>query len=181
MVEEIQKKQTFLQRTGAAIGGAAARTGGALERTWVALQSTGGALERTGGAMERTGVALQRTGGAIERSRHVLTLEPAAAHTAGPLITRPRLSKQPQLSNCSKGALTPNWDDVRTYVRACVRASHSKILFNPYLVVELSPSAEFWCVYVTSTNDGTQILTFLGIDNNRDFQNSRFFCGDLFF
>ena len=68
---------------------------------------------------------------------------------------------------------------VPTYVRACVRTSRWKILFTPYLVVELSPSAEIWCVYVTSINDGTQILTFLGIDNNRDFQNSRFFCGEF--
>ena len=45
------------------------RTGGALDRTWVALMRTGGALDRAGGA--------------IERSRHVLPLEPAAAHTAG--------------------------------------------------------------------------------------------------
>ena len=61
MVEKIQK-QTLLQRTGAA-------------------------LQRTGGAVNKTGVALPRTGGAIERSIHVLTLEPAAAHTAGPLIS----------------------------------------------------------------------------------------------
>ena len=46
-------------------------------------------------------------------------------------------------------------------------------------MIELSPSAEIWCVYVTSINDGTQILTFLGIHNNRDFQNSRVFCGKL--
>ena len=67
---------------------------------------------------------------------------------------------------------------VRGYVRACVHTSRWKILFTPYLVIELSPSAEIWCAYVTSTNDGTQILTFLGIHNNRDFQNSRFFGGD---
>ena len=73
----------------------------------------------------------------------------------------------------------PDWDDVRTYVRACVRTSRWKILFAPYLVVELSPSAEVWCVYVTSINDGTQILTFHGIHNYRDFQNSLFFCGSL--
>ena len=66
-----------------------------------------------------------------------------------------------------------------SYVRACVRASRWKKMFTPYLVVELSPSAEIWCVYVTSINDGTQILTFLGIHNIRDFQNSRFFRGDL--
>ena len=54
-----------------------------------------------------------------------------------------------------------------------------KILITPYLVVELSPSAEIWCVYVTSINGGTQILTFLRIDKNRDFQNSRFLYGDL--
>ena len=77
--------------------------------------------------------------------------------------------------SCSEGALTPNWDDVRTYVRT----SRWKILFTPYLVVELSPSAEIWYVYVTSINDGTEILTFLGIHNNRDFQNSRFLSGSL--
>ena len=54
-----------------------------------------------------------------------------------------------------------------------------KIQITPYLVVELLPSAEIWCVYVTSINDGTQILAFLGIRNNRDFQNSRFFSGNL--
>ena len=70
-----------MQRT----GGALERTGGALDRTYVALQRTGGAVNKTGGA-------LQRTGGAIERSRHVLTLEPAAAHTAGPLILYSSLS-----------------------------------------------------------------------------------------
>ena len=43
-------------------------------------------LQRTGAALQRTGGALERTGGAMERSRYVLTLEPAAAHTAGPLI-----------------------------------------------------------------------------------------------
>ena len=41
-----------------------------------------------------------------------------------------------------------------------VRTPRWKILLTPYLVVELSPSAEIWCVYVTSINDGTQILTF---------------------
>ena len=66
-----------------------------------------------------------------------------------------------------------------SYVRACVRAPRWKILLTPYLVVELSPSAEIWCVHVTSNNDGTQILTFLKIDNKHDFQNSRFFCGNL--
>ena len=74
----------------------------------------------------------------------------------------------------------PNWDDVRTCVRTCVRMSRWKILITPYLVVELSPSAENWCVYVASINDGARILTFLGIHNNRDFQNSRFSCGNLF-
>ena len=61
------------------------------------------------------------------------------------------------------------------FVRTQVRW---KILFPPYLVVELSPRAEIWCVSVTSINDGTQILTFLGIDNNRDFQNCRFLYGN---
>ena len=36
--------------------------------------------------MQRTNSASYRTCGAIERSRHVLPLEPAAAHTAGPPI-----------------------------------------------------------------------------------------------
>ena len=60
-----------------------------------------------------------------------------------------------------------------------VRTSRWKILNTPYLVIELSPSTEIWYVSVTRINDGTQILTFLGIDSNRDFQNSRFFCGNL--
>ena len=47
---------------------------------------TGGARDRAGVALQRTGDPPDRTGGAIERSRHVLPLEPAAAHTAGPLI-----------------------------------------------------------------------------------------------
>ena len=47
---------------------------------------TGGAKDRTGVALQSTGNPPDRTGGAIERSRHVLPLEPAAAHTAGPLI-----------------------------------------------------------------------------------------------
>ena len=63
---------------------------GALDRIWVALQRPGCGLERTGGALYRTGVASDRTDGAIERSRHVLPLEPAAAHAAGPLIHNPR-------------------------------------------------------------------------------------------
>ena len=45
--------------------------------------------------------------------------------------------------------------------------------------MQLSPRAEIWCMYVTSSNDGTQILAFPGINNNRDFPNSRFFYGDL--
>ena len=81
----------------------------------------------------------------------------------------PQRSTYAQLGWCSY---------VRAYVRTCVRTSRWKILFTPYLVVELSPSAENWCVYVTSINDGTQTLTFLGIDNIRDFQNSRIFCGN---
>ena len=85
-------------------------------------------------------------------------------------------------THCSKVALTPNWTVfVRTYartnVRTYVRASRWKILFTPYLVVDLSPSAEIWYVDVTCFNDGTQILTFLGIHNNRDFLNSRFAVG----
>ena len=68
---------------------------------------------------------------------------------------------------------------VRTCARAYVRTSRWKILFTPYLVVELSVKAEIWYMYVTSFNDGTQILTFPGSNNNHDFQNSRFFYGDL--
>ena len=37
------------------------------------------------------------------------------------------------------------------------------------------------CMYVTSINDSVQILTFPGINNNRDSQNSRFICGELVF
>ena len=57
-----------------------------MDRTGIALVRTGGALDRAGVALQRTGDPPDRTGGAIERSRHVLPLEPAAAHTAGPLI-----------------------------------------------------------------------------------------------
>ena len=56
-----------------------------MDRTGVALKRTGGALDRAGVALQRTGGPPGRTGGAMERSRHVLHLEPAAAHTAGPL------------------------------------------------------------------------------------------------
>ena len=66
-----------------------------------------------------------------------------------------------------------------SYVRTYVCALRWKILSTPYLVVELSPSAEIWFAYVTSISDGTQILTFLGIHNNRYFQNSRFLGGIL--
>ena len=58
-----------------------------------------------------------------------------------------------------------------------VHTSRWKMLFTPYLVVEQSPSAEICCVYVTSINDGTQILTFLGIHNNGDFLNFDFSVG----
>ena len=53
---------------------------------WWCKDRTGGALDRTGVALQRTDDPPYRTSGAIERSRHVLPLEPAAAHTAGPLI-----------------------------------------------------------------------------------------------
>ena len=125
---------------------------------------TGGALNRAGVALQRTGDPPDRTGGAIERSIHVLPLEPAAAHTAGPLIA-PKEHLRPT------GMMF-----VRTCVRTYVRMSRWKI-FTPYLVVGLSPCAEIWCVLVTSINDGIQILTFLGIHNNRDFLNFRFFVG----
>ena len=154
-----------MQRTGGALErtcGAKGRTDVALQRSGVELQRTDGAKGRTDVALQRTWVALQRTGGAIERSRPVLTLEPAAAHTAGPLIA-------------PKEHLHPTR---MMFVRTCVRTSRWKILITPYLVVELSPGAEIWWVYVTSISDGTQILTFLGINNNRDFQKSRFICGN---
>ena len=54
---------------------------------------TGGALDRTAVVLQRTGT-LGRIGGAIERSRHVLPLEPAAAHTAGPLSFGVAMSMQ---------------------------------------------------------------------------------------
>ena len=75
-------------------------------------------------------------------------------------------------------SLTPNWT---VFVRACIRAhertSRWKILFTSYLGVELSPGAGIWCVYATSINDCTQILTFLGIQNNRDFRILDFSVG----
>ena len=90
-------------RTGVAsmrTGGALDRTGVSLQRTCGAVDRTGVALMRTGGALDKAGVALQRTGdppdrtgSAIERSRHVLHLEPAAAHTAGPLMVIPSKRK----------------------------------------------------------------------------------------
>ena len=95
------------------------------------MDRTGVALQRTGVALQRTGDPPDRTGGAIERSRHVFPLEPAAAHTAGPLIA-------------PKEHLRPT--GLCSYVRTHVRASRWKILFTPYLVIELSPSAEIWCV-----------------------------------
>ena len=59
-----------------------------------------------------------------------------------------------------------------SYVRTCVTLGN---LFTPYLVVELSRRAEICCRCATSINDGTQILIFQGINNNREFENSRFF------
>ena len=107
---------------------------------------------------------------------HVFPLEPAAAHTAGPLIN---YSNPIVLNYCYKGALTPSWDEVRTCVRAYLRVYGRTCvtlekLFTPYLVVEQSPSAKIWCLHVTSINDGAQILAFPGFNNNRDFQNSIF-------
>jgi len=43
--------------------------------------------------------------------------------------------------------------------------------------VELSPTAENWRMHVTRINDDVQILTIPGNNDNRDFQNSRFFLG----
>ena len=71
---------------------------------------TGGALDRADVALQRTGDPPDRTGGAIERSRYVLPLEPAAAHTAGPLIIAPKEDLRPT------GMMF-----VCTYARACVR------------------------------------------------------------
>ena len=91
----LDRTWVVLQRTGSGqerTGGALERTGAkdrsvvVLQRTGVALQNTDGAIDRTGAALQRSDVASYRTGGATERSRHVLPLEPAAAHTAGPLI-----------------------------------------------------------------------------------------------
>ena len=48
-------------------------------------------------------------------------------------------------------------------------------------MVEQEPSAEIWCINVTSINEGTQVLTCLGIHNNRDFLNSRFLYENLLF
>ena len=64
---------------------------------------------------------------------------------------------------------------VRAYVRAHV--CHTGKMFTSYFVVELSPRAEIWCVYVTSINDGTHILTFPGINYNRDFRRLDFLWG----
>ena len=66
-------------------------------------------------------------------------------------------------------------------MRTCVRTyvCHVGKLFTPCLVVELSSCAENMCMHVTSINVVVQILTLPGINNNRDFQNSRFIYGDL--
>ena len=66
-----------------------------------------------------------------------------------------------------------------SYVCTYVRAPRWKISFTPYLVVELSPSAEIRCMCVTSINDGAQILTFLGIHNNRDFSEFSIFVWEF--
>ena len=149
----MQRRGFALQRT----GGALAWTGVALQRTAVALGAvdrTGVALMRTGGARDRAGVALQRTGdppyrtgGAMERPRHVLPLEHAAAHTAGPLMIYQMIrnymiySIQPLM--CSKSApmehLRPTG---MMFVRAYV--CHTGKVFTPYLVVVLSSRAEIW-------------------------------------
>ena len=49
---------------------------------------------------------------------------------------------------------------VHVYVRTYARVPHWRKLVTPYLVVELSPRAEIWCMYATSSNDDVQILTF---------------------
>ena len=83
--------------------------------------------------------------------------------------------------NCGIGSATfiaPK-EHLRLTGMVFVRTSRWNNLFTQYLVVELSLKAEIWCMFVASSNDDVRILTFLGINNNRDFQNSRFFCGDL--
>ena len=62
-----------------------------MDRTGVVLVRTGGALDRAGVAIQRTGDPPDGTGGAKEMSRHVHPLDPAAAHTAGPLIYLSRI------------------------------------------------------------------------------------------
>ena len=80
--------------------------------------------------------------------------------------------------NCSKGTITPSCAVfVRAHVRLCVHTSRWKKLFTPFLVVELSPRAESWYMYVTSISDGSQILIFPGINNNHDLQNFDCFHG----
>ena len=91
----------------------------------------------------------------------VLYCRGLAVYRRGLVVPKTGLVLHGRGVDCSKGALTPHWNDVRTYVRTYVRTSRWKILFTQYLVVDLSPSAEIWCVYVESINDGTQILTFL--------------------
>ena len=66
---------------------------------------TNDAKNKTDNTLQRTGDLPDRTGGAIERSRRVLPLEPAAAHTAGPLIYNiyrhflPLTTKIPNIKN----------------------------------------------------------------------------------
>ena len=50
------------------------------------MKRTSGALDRADVALQRTSDPPDRTGGVIESARHVLPLEPAAAHTSGPLL-----------------------------------------------------------------------------------------------
>ena len=183
----LQRNSVALQRTDGTLRTtrvALQRNGGALERTGGAKDRIGGALERNGGAADRTGVALMRTGGA--RDRAGVALQRRAIHQTG-LASNRKVQTCPPFGACRRtycGAtnehfrLTGLCSHAPTCVRTCMRTSRWKILFTPYLVVELSSSAEIWCVYVTSIIDGTQILTFLEIHSNRDFQNSRFFCGN---
>ena len=95
-----------------------------MHRTGLALHGliTGGALNRAGVALQRTGDPPDRTGGAIERPRHVLPLEPVAAHTAGPLISCPKIAP-------------------KEHLRPTGMVRHAGKYCLLYLVVELSPSA----------------------------------------
>ena len=174
------------------------RTGGELDRTGVALQRTGVALQRTGGALDRTCVALQDWWCTRKERRCIIQdwrcmAEDWCCNAEDWRSTRQDWRCDIKVHICSPfgarrrtycGATNIFQRDIHTHARTCVRTSSQlgvsallERLFTPYLVVELSTNAEIWRVYATSMYDGTQILTFPGINNNRGFRNSRFFYG----